>query len=60
MVDENVEFLNLLKSPKGTNVERRKNRGDEPIRVLINIYMEMLHGNTLYSYLNQTKMPFLK
>jgi hypothetical protein len=27
MVDENVEFLNLLKSPKGTNVERRKIEG---------------------------------
>jgi hypothetical protein len=34
-------------------VERRKNRGDEPIRVIIYMYVEMLQGNSLRSYLKQ-------
>jgi hypothetical protein len=35
-----------------------KNRGDESIRVIIHIYMEMSQGNSLCSYLKQTKMSF--
>jgi hypothetical protein len=37
----NVEFLKLLKSSKkGTKAERRK-RGEEPIWVIIHLYMGM-------------------
>jgi hypothetical protein len=37
----------------------KKRRGDEPVRDIIHIYMEMSQGNALYSYLKQTKMsPF--
>jgi hypothetical protein len=36
----------------------KKNRGDEPIQVIIHIYMEMSQGNSLCSYLKQAKMPF--
>jgi hypothetical protein len=32
---------------------KKKNRGDKPIRVIMHIYMEMLQGNSLYSYLKQ-------
>jgi hypothetical protein len=35
-----------------------KNRGDEPIQVIIHMYMEISHGNCLYSYLKQTKINF--
>jgi hypothetical protein len=30
---------------------KKKNRGDEPIRVIIHTYMEMSQGNSLYRYL---------
>jgi hypothetical protein len=43
----NTEFLN---HKKGTKVERKKNRGNEPIQVII-LYMEMSKGNSLHSYL---------
>jgi hypothetical protein len=36
-----------------------KDRG-ESIRVIIHIYIEMSQGNSLYSYLKQTKMSFLQ
>jgi hypothetical protein len=36
----------------------KKNRGDEPIGVIICIYMEISGGNSLCSYLKQTKMSF--
>jgi hypothetical protein len=38
----------------------KKNRGDEPIGVVIHIYMEISQGNSLcnYLYLEQTKMSF--
>jgi hypothetical protein len=36
----------------------KKNKGDEPIRVMIHVYTEMSQGNSLYSYLKQTKMSF--
>jgi hypothetical protein len=37
----------------------KKIRGDEPIEVIIHIYMEISRGNSLHSclYLKQTKMP---
>jgi hypothetical protein len=35
----NIEFLNLLKSPYEGRKE--KNRGEEPIWVIIPVYMEM-------------------
>jgi hypothetical protein len=41
----------------GTKVERRKAR-DEPILVIIHINMEMSQGNSLCSYLKQTRMSF--
>jgi hypothetical protein len=31
-------------------MRKEKNRGDEPIRVTIYAYMEMLQGNSLHSY----------
>jgi hypothetical protein len=34
----------------------RKNRGDEPIGIII--YIEMSQGNSLCSYLKQAKMSF--
>jgi hypothetical protein len=34
-----------------TKGRMNKNR-DEPIRVIIHIYMEMSQGNSLYSYIN--------
>jgi hypothetical protein len=34
---------------------KKKNRGDEPIWVIIHIHMEMSQGNSLYSYLNKQK-----
>jgi hypothetical protein len=38
----------------------RKNRGDEPIGVIIHIYIEISQGNALcsYLYLKQGKMSF--
>jgi hypothetical protein len=38
----------------------KKNRGDEPIGVIIHIYMEISQGNSLcsYLYLKQAKMSF--
>jgi hypothetical protein len=36
----------------------KKNRGDEPIVVIIHIYMEMSQGHSLCSYLKQTKISF--
>jgi hypothetical protein len=42
---------------KGTKVERRKNRGDEPIQVIIHTWK--CHNKVpCISYLKQTKMPF--
>jgi hypothetical protein len=46
----NVEFL---KHKKRTKVERRKNRGYEPIWDIIHIYMEISQGNSLCSYLEE-------
>jgi hypothetical protein len=57
----NIEFLNLLKSlEEGDWGRKEKNRGDEPIWVIIHLYMEMSQGDTLYSYLKKTKMSFLQ
>jgi hypothetical protein len=39
--------------------QKEKNRGDEPIQVIIHIHMEISQGNSLYSYLKQTKMSFI-
>jgi hypothetical protein len=38
----------------------KKERGDEPIVVIMHKYMEMSHGNSLdsYFYLKQAKMSF--
>jgi hypothetical protein len=38
---------------------RKKKSRDELIRVIIHIYIEMSQGNSLCSYLKQTKMSFL-
>jgi hypothetical protein len=35
-----------------------KNKGDEPIWVLIHTLMEMSQGNSLCRYLKQTKMSY--
>jgi hypothetical protein len=35
-----------------------KNRGDESIWVIIHIYIEMLQGNYLYSYLKEENFHF--
>jgi hypothetical protein len=39
-------------------IRKEKNRGDEPIWVIIHIYMEMYQLYTLYSDPKQTKMSF--
>jgi hypothetical protein len=36
----------------------KKNRGDEPIWMIIHIYMEISQGNVPCSYLKQAKMLF--
>jgi hypothetical protein len=54
----NIEFLNLLKPPQEGDYGRKKKNRDELIRLMIHIYMEMSQGNSLYSYLKQTKMSF--
>jgi hypothetical protein len=56
----NIKFLNLLNHHKNRTKGERRNRGDEPIQVIIHIYMEMSQLNTLYIYFKQTKMLFLK
>jgi hypothetical protein len=43
----NTEILNLLKSPKGGKGRKEKNRGKEPIHVIMHIYMGVSQGNTL-------------
>jgi hypothetical protein len=43
---------------KGINVERRKIELMNQFRVIIHMYMEMSQGNSMYSYLKQTKMLF--
>jgi hypothetical protein len=35
---------------------KKKNRGDDPIWVIIQIYMEMSQGNSMYNYLTQIKI----
>jgi hypothetical protein len=37
---------------------KKKNRGDERIRVIIHTYVEMSQKNSLHSYLKQTKCLF--
>jgi hypothetical protein len=37
----NIELLNLLKLPQGDYGRKKKNTGDEPIRVIIHTYMEI-------------------
>jgi hypothetical protein len=54
-----LELLKLLKPPlEEDSGRKKKNRRDEPMWVIIHIYIEMSQGNCLYSYLKQTKMPF--
>jgi hypothetical protein len=49
-----IEVLNLLKSSlEGDEGRKEKNRGDEPIWVIMHIYMEMSQWNTIQSYLKQ-------
>jgi diaminopimelate decarboxylase len=54
----NTELLNPLKLLYEGAMVERKNRGDESICVIIHIHMEMSQGNSLHSYLKQTKMLF--
>jgi hypothetical protein len=37
---------------------KEKNRGDEPIRIIIHIYMEMSQGNSCIAILNKQKCHF--
>jgi hypothetical protein len=39
-------------------IGKKEKRGEEPIQVVLHIFMEMSHGNSLYNYLKQTKMSF--
>jgi hypothetical protein len=39
-------------------LRKKKNRVDEPIWVTLRIYVEVSQGNSLCSYLKQTKMSF--
>jgi hypothetical protein len=53
----------LLKRPIEITIRRdygrkKKVRGDEPVWVIIHIYMEMSQGNSLCSYFKQTKISF--
>jgi hypothetical protein len=43
-------------SIKGDYGRKKKNRGNELILVIIHMHMEMSQGNSLYSFLKQTKM----
>jgi hypothetical protein len=51
----NIEFLNLLNLQEG---RKEKNRKDEPIHVIIHIYMEVSQENSLCSYLKQKCLFF--
>jgi hypothetical protein len=42
----------------GDQGRKKKNRGNEPIQIIIDIYMEMSQGNSLCSYIKQTIMSF--
>jgi hypothetical protein len=56
----NTEFLNQLKPPYERDSGRKnKDRGDETNWAILHIYMEMPHGNSLCSYLKQTKCHFI-
>jgi hypothetical protein len=39
-------------------IGRKEENGDEAIQVIIHIHTEMSQGNSLYSYLKQTKFLF--
>jgi hypothetical protein len=52
-------FLNLLKSQDGDWGRKEKNGGDEPIQVIMHMYMEMSQWDSLCSYLKQTEMSIL-
>jgi hypothetical protein len=57
----NIGSLNLLKSPEeGDQGRKEKNGENEPIWVITHIYMDMSQGNSLYSYLKETKISFSK
>jgi hypothetical protein len=43
---------------RGTKVEKKKNRGNEPNQVIIHIYMKVSQGNSLCSDLKQAKISF--
>jgi hypothetical protein len=53
-----IEFSNLLKSQQDGDLGRKEKNRDEPVRVIIHIYMEMSQGNSLCSYLKPTSMSF--
>jgi hypothetical protein len=57
----NIGSLNLLKSPEeGDQGRKEKNGENEPIWVITHIYMDMSQGNSLYSYLKETKNLFFQ
>jgi hypothetical protein len=59
-----IDYFEFCQIPKDTLFfnhqpkfqRKKKNRGDESIQVIMHIYMEMSQGNSLCSYLKQTKM----
>jgi hypothetical protein len=54
-----IDLLNCLKQPQERDWSRKKkNRGNEPNRVITHMYMEVPQGNSLCSYLKQAKMSF--
>jgi hypothetical protein len=45
---------------EGGVLSRKEKNRDEPVQVIIHLYMEMSQWSSLYNYLKQTKMPFSK
>jgi hypothetical protein len=59
----NEEYLFIDKFHTSTRwkikcIKKKKNRGNEPLWVIIHTHMEMLQGKSLCSYLKQTNTSF--
>jgi hypothetical protein len=56
----NTEFCKPVETTiRGDLGKKKKNKGDEPVLGIIHISMETSQGNSLCSYLKQTKMLFI-
>jgi hypothetical protein len=56
--NEYIIFKPVETTIRGDYGKKNKNRGNEPVQVIVHIYIEMSQGNSQCSYLKQTKMSF--